>query len=182
MESSANGCGCGRVRVGGERGAWRQHPSSRGDEPCGPVPDRDLPAWLVRGGRRTFSRLCPGLSESEQGVDQVVPKPDPATGLLRLGWPVTDTIPIAPDWVSGYYYLDVLLAGGTDVGIVRHVPVIVLASPARHSQILAQASVIPWQAYNGWGGVSLYSKYGRGEGSHVSFDRPAVGGVETARR
>ncbi len=51
-------------------------------------------------------------------------------------------------------------------------PVIVLAPQSRHSQIRVQASVNTWEAYNAWGGMSLYTKPGTVEGSHVSFDRP----------
>src|SRR5439155_9101771 len=98
--------------------------------------------------------------------------PDSATGLLRLNWPATDVIAVGQDWVSGYYYLDVVLVGGAHAGEVRHVPLIVLGQPGRLSTILAQASVNTWQAYNRWGGLSLYSKFGTIEGSHVSFNRP----------
>ena len=100
------------------------------------------------------------------------PGPDSGTGLLRLDWPVTDRIRIGPDWVSGYYYVNVVLAGGATPGTSRHVPLIVLAPPDRPSLILAQASVNTWQAYNAWGGLSLYTKPGTVAGSHVSFDRP----------
>jgi hypothetical protein len=127
--------------------------------------------WYGGAGGRLVGCI-PDCVGSEQGAEQGVPRPDRATGLLRLGWPVTDVIPVGSDWVSGYYYLDVVLAGGPNAGAVRHVPVIVLASAAEHSEILAQASVNTWQAYNGWGGVSLYSHYGQRNGSHVSFDRP----------
>jgi hypothetical protein len=127
--------------------------------------------WYGGAGGRLVG-CSPDCAGSEPGAARTVPQPDPATGLLRLTWPVTDTIPVGADWVSGYYYVDVVLAGGPNTGAVRHVPVVVLADPARHAAILAQASVNTWQAYNAWGGVSLYTRYGQRAGSHVSFDRP----------
>jgi hypothetical protein len=52
------------------------------------------------------------------------------------------------------------------------VPVVVRAQPDRRAQILVQAAVNTWQAYNDWGGRSLYwSHTGVGD-DHVSFDRP----------
>ena len=127
--------------------------------------------WYDGAGGRLVDCL-PDCAGSRQGVEQKIPSPDSATGLLRLRWPVTDLVPVGSDWVSGYYYVDVVVVGGRNAGVVRHVPVIVVAAPAWRSAILAQASVNTWQAYNGWGGISLYTKYGQPQGSHVSFDRP----------
>jgi hypothetical protein len=46
--------------------------------------------------------------------------------------------------------------------------------PSRHSTILAQAAVNTWQAYNPWGGNSLYANNStdRVPATHVSFNRP----------
>jgi hypothetical protein len=127
--------------------------------------------WYGGAGGRLMG-CVPSCTGSRPGVPQTNPGPDSGTGLLQLDWPVTDTIAVGRDWVSGYYYLNVVLAGGAAAGTLRHVPVIVTAPPNRLSLILAQASVNTWQAYNAWGGMSLYTKPGTTEGSHVSFDRP----------
>ncbi len=127
--------------------------------------------WYSGTGGRLIA-CSPSCSGSTQGTVQPNPGPDSGNGLLELEWPVTDTIRVGRDWVSGYYYVNVVLASGATPGTSRHVPVIVLAPRSRHSEILAQASVNTWQAYNAWGGMSLYTKPGTIEGSHVSFDRP----------
>jgi len=120
-----------------------------------------------------FRSACePSCAGSRRGVHRSVLLPDSASGLLQLDWPVTDTIAIGSDWTSGYYYLDVVLTSGPHAGQSRRVPLIVRAPPGASSAILAQASVNTWQAYNSWGGLSLYTKFGSVEGSHVSFSRP----------
>ena len=64
--------------------------------------------------------------------------------------------------------------------------VILREPPAHRSAILVQVPVNTWQAYNGWGGMSLYEfDYAHGErANHVSFDRPYAwklqGGAEPA--
>jgi hypothetical protein len=127
--------------------------------------------WYGGAGGRLVGCL-PSCTTSRAGAPQDTPAPDPASGLLQLSWPVTDTIAVGRDWVSGYYYLDVVLTSGPYTGETRHVPLIVRAPPGRQAAILAQAAVNTWQAYNSWGGLSLYSKFGAVEGSHVSFSRP----------
>jgi hypothetical protein len=57
---------------------------------------------------------------------------------------------------------------------VSYVPLIVRASPSRRATILVQASVNTWQAYNSWGGKSLYdfNSTNHVPANHVSFNRP----------
>ncbi len=127
--------------------------------------------WYGGKGGRLIG-CSPSCSGSRPGVARTNPGPDSGNGLLRLDWPVTDTISVGRDWVSGYYYVNVVLVNGAAPGTERHVPVVILAGGTRPSMILAQASVNTWQAYNAWGGLSLYTKPGTVKGSHVSFDRP----------
>jgi hypothetical protein len=109
-------------------------------------------------------------------VAQQTPGFDSATGYLNAGWPVTDTIDVGSGWVSGYFVADLLLTSGPFAGDVRGVPFIVREPPWEHSAILVQAAVNTWQAYNRWGGMSLYKnpagKSCKGVCTHVSFDRP----------
>jgi hypothetical protein len=133
--------------------------------------------WYGGLGGRLITCL-PACDRDEQGVTQPVPPFNPDTGLLRAGWPVTDTLKIPDDWVSGYYVAKLLLRDGPAAGKTSTVPLIVREAPGRQSAILANAPVNTWQAYDSWGGRSLYT-FRDGHGSnHVSFDRPYVHGEQ----
>jgi hypothetical protein len=102
--------------------------------------------------------------------------PEPlAGGLVHAGWPSSQSLPIGADWVSGYYFAHFQLTSGPHSGTVATTWFIVREAPVgRRSPILVQASLTTWQAYNGWGGGSLYefnSPDGR-RASKVAFDRP----------
>ena len=91
------------------------------------------------------------------GGDEAGRRLGPRTGQARADWPVTDTFSVPADAVSGYYYALVrLTAGGDETGARAYVPFVVRAAPGRHAQILVQVPVNTWQAYNPWGGKSLY--------------------------
>ena len=131
------------------------------------------------GGRRVA--CLPSCAGSEAGIQQPVPSPDPNTGLLDAGWPVTDVLGVATDWTSGYFIAKLILTGGPARGQASLIPFIVRAAPGTNSAMLVQASVNTWQAYNGWGGRSLYTFNSHGPvlpASHtvaaamVSFNRP----------
>ena len=121
------------------------------------------------GGRRI--ECTPGCAGSKPGAPQPTKTPDPVTGEIRLSWPVTDRLLVGRDWVSGYYQLDVVITEGEGAGTARHVPLVVRPPAGRRTAILAVAAVNTWQAYNDWGGRSLY---GPADAPHtwVSFDRP----------
>jgi hypothetical protein len=84
------------------------------------------------------------------------------------GWDVTDVVRTTTDWTSGYYLVEAELAhGGTATAFF------ILREPANStaSQIVVQVPVNTWQAYNTWGGASLYNFLGP-RSYAVSFDRP----------
>jgi hypothetical protein len=129
--------------------------------------------WYGGAGARRVACL-PGCGADRPGVVQPAPPaPDPATGLVRAGWSVTDTIAVGPDWVSGYYLAQLVLTGGPDAGTARWVPFVVRA-PGSTSKVLVQVPVNTWLSYNGWGGKSLYDNKSTDNrrASHVSFERP----------
>src|SRR5207247_1311063 len=75
------------------------------------------------------------------------------------------------------YYLAVLrLTTGAAAGRGSWLPFVVRATAARQSAVLVQAAVNTWQAYNRWGGMSLYKDAAgnpcKGICTRVSFDRP----------
>jgi hypothetical protein len=129
------------------------------------------------GGRGALRVEClPGCDGSERGTVQPVPPPDPATGEIRASWPVTDRFRTTRSWVSGYYIAELILTSGSAAGSAGIVPFVVRSAPARASRILVVAPVNTWQAYNAWGGKSLYlSLLGSNPKDYahaVSFDRP----------
>jgi hypothetical protein len=86
---------------------------------------------------------------------------------------VTDRVEIPPDAVSGYYEAKLQVVGGAHAGAVGSVPLIVRQSPAaRPSAVLVQVPVYTWEAYNPWGGKSLYQFGTRRHAFQVSLDRP----------
>jgi hypothetical protein len=101
-----------------------------------------------------------------------MPAPDATTGEIVAGWPVTDRLRVGPNWVSGYYQVRAVLTSGPEAGQSVTTYVIV-RQPHSRSTILVQVPVNTWQAYNGWGGKSLYDFPGlQPRARVVSFDRP----------
>jgi hypothetical protein len=97
------------------------------------------------------------------------------SGLIRADWPVTDTLSIPATAVSGYYYaLLRVTSGGDDTGRRAWAAFVVRDPPSRRSQVLVQVPVNTWQAYNPWGGKSLYpfNSTDLAPATRVSFDRP----------
>jgi hypothetical protein len=96
-------------------------------------------------------------------------------GLIRADWPVTDALTIPATAVSGYYYaLLRVTSGGDDTGKRGWAAFVVRDPPSRRAQILVQVPVNTWQAYNPWGGKSLYpfNSTDMAPATRVSFDRP----------
>jgi hypothetical protein len=125
--------------------------------------------WYHGLGGRLYA-CVPSCTSTEPGSPRPVPPYDPNSGLVDANWPVTDRLPIGREWLSGYY-LAVLRV--PDRQWAYRIPFIVKAPPGRHAAILVQASTNTWQAYNDWGGRSLYYPDMQGViDNHVSFDRP----------
>ena len=127
------------------------------------------------GGRRV---LCvPSCGGDEVGVAQPAPPPpgSESDSVLRADWTVTDTFIIGASWVSGYYVAEIVLTTGPDTGKSRRVPLVVReGADETGSAFVVQVPVNTWQAYNNWGGKSLYD-WNSSESvaaKAVSFDRP----------
>ena len=101
------------------------------------------------------------------------------------GWPTSFALAVPETWQSGYYEgtLRAADSGGTYVYRNRRTAESTLffivrpAKPAANTPILLQLSTNTYNAYNNWGGFSLYGYHGQSQlqGNRVSFDRPAVG-------
>src|SRR5215468_2041361 len=129
--------------------------------------------WYRGVGGRLI--MCvPGCRSSHAAIAQPPPTtPGSVTGLFRAPWRVTDRVEIPPDAVSGYYEAKLEIVGGVYDGAVGNVPLIVRQSPAAPaSAVLVQVPVNTWEAYNPWGGKSLYQFGTSMHAFEVSFDRP----------
>jgi hypothetical protein len=127
--------------------------------------------WYGGSGARRLACL-PSCATDEAGTARPVPAFDPSTGYLNAGWPVTDRVAVGRSWTSGYYLAELVLTDGPDAGRGSWVPFLVREPPSLRSDIIVQAPVNTWQAYNDWGGRSLYFNYNGVGDNHVSFDRP----------
>jgi hypothetical protein len=129
--------------------------------------------WYGGIGARLIT-CVPGCRSSRAAIAQPPQTtPSSVTGLFRAPWYVTDRVEIPPDAISGYYEAKLEIVGGTYTGAVGEVPLIVRQSPAAPgSAVLVQVPVNTWQAYNRWGGRSLYQFGTRMHAVEVSFDRP----------
>ncbi|NND05528.1 MAG: hypothetical protein HKN87_04030 [Saprospiraceae bacterium] len=97
-------------------------------------------------------------------------------------WPVTHSLKIPEDWQTGYYEVSLQIddEGGTFVHRNRRSAegamffVVRSARPGQNTKILLQLATNTYNAYNNWGGSSLYGYHGRAnlQGHRVSFDRP----------
>lgn len=101
--------------------------------------------------------------------------PVPADASSRgCRWPVAVTVPVGEGWKSGYY-LARLRAAEAGIPASEVYFVVRPAHPGRDAKILLQLATNTYNAYNNWGGYSLYAFHGRDkvQGRRVSFDRPA---------
>ncbi|MGI5156878.1 N,N-dimethylformamidase beta subunit family domain-containing protein [Microbispora sp. CA-102843] len=105
-----------------------------------------------------------------------LPQPQPAcltdstTGLVDCGnWAVSASWAVPPDAVSGVYLADFVRTDGTS-GVNQ--AIFVVRNDARNSDILVQTSDATWQAYNSFGGNSLYEGSPAGRAFKVSYNRP----------
>ena len=97
---------------------------------------------------------------------------DGATGLVDCGnWSESASWAVPADAVSGVYIAKLVR---TDNGGASHIPFVV-RNDASHSDLLFQTSDTTWQAYNAYGGNSLYSGgpgTNPGRAYKVSYNRP----------
>lgn len=132
------------------------------------------------GGRQVAS-----LSE-KRGEERPIPDPDPETGLVKCNWPVTDTLEVGEDWSTGAYMAKFVAISGEYAGESTGYVFPVHESEDRDADILVQLPNATSQAYNGWGGKSLYgftsndekTENGTESADVVSHDRP-IGGAPT---
>ncbi|HEX2060536.1 MAG TPA: N,N-dimethylformamidase beta subunit family domain-containing protein, partial [Thermoanaerobaculia bacterium] len=105
-------------------------------------------------------------------INNLTSRPQDCSGRFRgCGWDATATLRVPRSWPSGYYAAKFPTAFGE-----KNVFFVVRAEvPASESATLLIAPTHTYQAYNRFGGASLYYDYnGRAEhrASYVSYERP----------
>lgn len=113
------------------------------------------------------------------GKEHPVPEDASAQGCR---WPETFRVPVGKEWRSGYYVAKFRAedAGGRWSQRGRRTAeseahfVVRAAEPGKDTKILLQLASNTYNAYNNWGGFSLYAYNGlsKNQGSRVAFDRP----------
>jgi hypothetical protein len=128
--------------------------------------------WYAGVGARLVACL-PGCEASAWAETRSVP-PASSVGLVHAGWPTSQSLGIPGDWVSGYYLVHYLLTSGPYSGNSSVSWLLLREGPGRRAPLLVQAGASTWQAYNGWGGGSLYpfNSPGGNRAAKVAFDRP----------
>ena len=97
-----------------------------------------------------------------------VRQPDPTTGVDEMRWPTAYELDVPSGWRSGLYVVKLTASGGQSYlqFVVR---------PIEPIRFVVMIPTLTYQAYNSYGGVSLYHWAGRAASSRgyaVSFDRP----------
>jgi len=125
--------------------------------------------WYGGAGGKLVA-CVPACDSDEQGSSQQLLSPDPSSGELDARWPITDRVTVGPDWQSGLYLGKLVLTSGDEAGKSRGFPFVVRAPADTNAAVLVVMPVNTWQAYNDWGGRSLYTD--PDTAVKVSFDRP----------
>ena len=126
--------------------------------------------WYGGDGARLVATVQPSatLPQSQAACTE-----DGATGLVDCGnWAASASWSVPADAVSGIYFAHLVREDGT--AGASHVPFIVRDDDGR-SDLLFQTSDTTWQAYNRYGGNSLYTGgpgTNPGRAYKVSYNRP----------
>jgi hypothetical protein len=112
-------------------------------------------------------------SASKPGVNQPKPTITPVTNMVEARWSPSITFTMGAGWVQGNYLFKLVSSAGGEA----YVPFI-LRDDASTSPLVLMHQVTTWEAYNRWGGYSLY-KGPDGTFANrsrvASFDRPYGG-------
>jgi hypothetical protein len=121
--------------------------------------------WYQGLGGRLVSR-----SAEIPGVKQRAPTVGSSTSMVETHWQPSIQIPLGAQYPPGTYLLKLVTANNFQ----QWVPLTVRDDKSTAAFFVVNA-VTTWQAYNEWGGCSLYVCHGKGDGGRskvVSFDRP----------
>jgi hypothetical protein len=139
----------------------------------------DAPTWHAEVYRMGWyggdlGRLITSSEEIEkqwQFAAEAEPTPDELgndTKMRVAGWGPSLALTVTDEWPPGSYLIKLVASSGE----AHYVPLTVRRDAAVGSLVVVSA-VTTWQAYNPWGGCSLYECFdGPGRSKVVSFDRP----------
>jgi hypothetical protein len=112
------------------------------------------------------------------GVKQQTCPRTPGINRVECHWPTTTTIPITAQWPPGAYLLKLV----ADPGRQKYVPLTVW-DPSSQAAYVIDSSVFTWQAWNTYGGYSMYGGGPPGvdptyedRARVMSYDRPYTNG------
>jgi hypothetical protein len=116
------------------------------------------------GGRQMTAPVTLG------GIAQPIPTLDPTYGTVECQWVSPYAFTVPSNWVSGIYVVKLV---GSQSGKQRYITFVV-RNDNRVSDLMFQSSVSTYQAYNAWGGKSLYAFNSTNgvDAVKVSFNRP----------
>ena len=109
-----------------------------------------------------------------QGKPQPVPKPSQGDKrLIECLWETSAEVEIPASWLSGVYLARLTTIPDQGNDFFQNY-IVFIVKDERPCDLLVQCSDNTWQAYNVWGGGSLYRhpKGNQRTFAHVSFDRP----------
>src|SRR5215217_5728776 len=120
-------------------------------------------------GARKITTVQPSASLPQNQPDCLT---EGATGLVDCGnWAVSASWAIPAGAVSGIYIARLVREDGGSAGRASHV-VFVVRDDTGSSAVLFQTADTTWQAYNSYGGNSLYTGAPVGRAYKVSYNRP----------
>jgi hypothetical protein len=112
-------------------------------------------------------------SGAHAGVVQPPPTTAPDTYMVETSWQRSLSIHVDSTWVQGSYLLKLVASTGGQ----SYIP-LVIRDDTSTAALVIQHQVFTWQAYNDWGGASLYHGPDGTFATRsraVSFDRPYAG-------
>ncbi|NND74669.1 MAG: hypothetical protein HKN44_06640 [Ilumatobacter sp.] len=104
-------------------------------------------------------------------ADGTFHEPPPDADAHGCGWPVGLRVPVDASWASGFYLVTLTAHGAPSGRDVAHAGFVVRPTVPTGAPLLVLATNT-WNAYNNWGGCSLYTG-----GKEVSFRRPFARGM-----
>jgi hypothetical protein len=134
----------------------------------------DAPTWHVEAYRMGWYGGAQGrliwTSEETPSQWQLAMSTDNVTKMSRALWTPSLTFTIDNAWPAGSYLLKLVSSAAE----AHYVPLTIRRDSASASLVVVSA-VTTWQAYNPWGGCTLYECFvgnPRSRATVVSFDRP----------